>query len=115
MRLLSVRTGLPIALAAAGTAAYILWPALSPRAQRSSQATTEPNAMPEGSPVFTPAHRTALDAMRDFFNRHSEPVQPMAFTHKAHLANGMQCTNCHAGVDTGPDAAIPGVKFCMMC
>ena len=41
----------------------------------------------------TPAHRTALSAVRDFFNRQAQPVQPIAFTHKVHLANAMQCTN----------------------
>jgi Cytochrome c7 and related cytochrome c len=73
------------------------------------------NAGPQGSSIFTPAHRTALDALRDYFNRRPQPVQPIAFTHKAHLAAGMQCVNCHTGVDTGPDATLPSVKFCMMC
>ncbi len=67
------------------------------------------------SPVFTPAHRSALDAIKDFFNRHPIPIQPIAYTHKVHLAKGMQCTDCHIGVDQGPDAAIPGVKVCMTC
>ncbi len=69
----------------------------------------------ETSPVFTPAHRTALDSVREFFGRHPVPVQPIAYTHKVHLANGMQCINCHTGVDTGPDAQLPSVKLCMMC
>ena len=67
------------------------------------------------STVFTPAHRTALDAVRDFFGRRRTPVQPIAYTHKVHLANGMQCVNCHTGVDTGPDAQLPSVKLCMTC
>jgi hypothetical protein len=67
------------------------------------------------SPVFTPAHPTVLDALRDFFNRRPEPVQPIAYTHKVHLANGMQCTDCHVGVDEGPEARIPGVNVCMTC
>ena len=67
------------------------------------------------STVFTPAHRTALDAVRDFFGRRRTPVQPIAYTHKVHLANGMQCINCHTGVDTGPDAELPSVKLCMTC
>lgn len=56
-----------------------------------------------------------MDAVRDFFDVRRVPVQPIAFTHKAHLAAGMQCTDCHAGVDQGPDAAIPSVKLCMTC
>jgi cytochrome c7-like protein len=72
-------------------------------------------AQEANSPVFTPAHRTALEALREFFNRRPAPVQPIAYTHKAHLAHGMQCTDCHTGVDEGPDARIPGVSLCMTC
>jgi len=67
------------------------------------------------SPIFTPAHRSVRDAIRDFFNRRSEPVQPIAYTHKVHLANSMQCTDCHTSVEQGPVASIPGVQLCMTC
>lgn len=67
------------------------------------------------SSVFTPAHRTLVGALRDYFDRRPRPVQPIAYTHKVHLANGLQCTNCHVGVDTGPDARIPNIKICMTC
>jgi len=56
------------------------------------------------SPVFTPAHRSLADAIRDFFGMHPTPVQPIAYTHKVHLANGMDCTNCHTNVENGPVA-----------
>lgn len=71
-------------------------------------------AEPE-STVFTPAHATAMDAVREFFGYRAKPVQPIAYTHKVHLANGLVCTNCHVGVDQGPDARIPSVNFCMTC
>jgi hypothetical protein len=67
------------------------------------------------SPVFTPAHRSLADAIRDFFGMHPTPVQPIAYTHKVHLANGMECTNCHTNVENGPVAGIPSIKLCMMC
>jgi len=67
------------------------------------------------SPVFTPAHRTVGDAVREFFAVRPKIVQPIAYTHRVHLANGMQCTDCHVGVDQGPDARIPSVNFCMSC
>lgn len=70
---------------------------------------------PQLSPVFTPGHRRVLDAVREFFNRRPVPVQPIAYTHKVHLANGMQCTDCHTAVETGPVASIPGVQLCMTC
>jgi hypothetical protein len=65
--------------------------------------------------VFTTAHRTLLDAVREYFGIRSTPVQPIQFTHKVHLANGLQCVDCHVGVDQGPDARIPSVNFCMTC
>ena len=67
------------------------------------------------SDVFTTAHRTVVEAVREYFGIRSKPVQPIAYTHKVHLANGMQCTDCHVGVDRGPDARIPSVNFCMTC
>jgi Cytochrome c7 and related cytochrome c len=73
------------------------------------------SAPAQSSPVFTPAHRNFREAFNEFFSRHAQPVQPIAFTHKIHLANGLQCTNCHVGVDKGPDARIPSVNFCMTC
>lgn len=69
----------------------------------------------ESWPVFTPAHSTLWDAIRDFFNRRPEPVQPIAYTHKVHLANNIQCTDCHTSVESGPVAGIPGVQLCMTC
>jgi hypothetical protein len=42
-------------------------------------------------------------------------VQPIAYTHKVHLAMDMKCVDCHVGVDQGPDAQIPGVSRCMAC
>lgn len=66
--------------------------------------------------VFTPAHSGVRSAISDFLGRHpTQPAQPIAFPHKVHLAKGLQCDICHTGVNQGPDAAIPSVKFCMSC
>ena len=66
--------------------------------------------------VFTPAHPTATAAIKDFLDIHPEhPVQPIAYTHKVHLAKGLPCTFCHVGVDQGTEARIPGVNVCMSC
>jgi hypothetical protein len=67
------------------------------------------------SDIFTPAHPSVLAAVRDFLGIRPEPVQPIAFTHKVHLAYGFQCENCHVGVNQGPEAGIPSVQFCMSC
>jgi hypothetical protein len=105
------RWALGLTLVAASVLGWaLLEAALPPGAQRAPGPSDS-----RSSPVFTTAHPSALGAVRDFFERRPAPVQPVAYTHKVHLANGMQCENCHMGVDQGPDASIPGVKLCMMC
>ncbi len=99
----------------AGALAWALLEAALPAGPARPPGPSQGQGPGQSSGVFTPAHPTALAALRDFFNRRPEPVQPVAYTHKVHLANGLQCENCHVGVDTGPDAVIPGVQFCMTC
>src|SRR5438094_3776392 len=109
MRFLRLRSQLLPMVVASGLA-WALFRAVPAEVGRAPAQSAAPS-----STVFTPAHRTALDAVRDFFGRRRAPVQPIAYTHKLHLANGLQCINCHTGVDTGPDAALPSVKLCMTC
>ena len=75
------------------------------------------HASPSGTnnDVFTPGHRTAFSAVREYLGWRETPVQPIAFSHQVHLQKGLRCTNCHAGVDRGPDAKIPSVSLCMAC
>ena len=88
----------------------------SSRADTSVHADSADASQYLSSGVFTTAHPSAASAVTDFLDRHPEhPVQPIAYTHKVHLANGLQCEMCHVGVDQGPDARIPGVAFCMTC
>lgn len=82
---------------------------------RSSTAQTPAPAPVEDTGVYTTAHSSAYDAVREFFGIRPTPVQPIQFTHKVHLANQLQCVYCHTGVDQGPDATIPGTNFCMTC
>lgn len=86
-------------------------------AEHSSNAQSPASAaiQTEDTGVYTTAHSSASDAIREFFGIRSTPVQPIAFTHKVHLANQLQCVFCHAGVDQGPDASLPGTNFCMTC
>src|SRR5579863_2490980 len=94
-------------------AGAVIWAGARPGSTAAAPPAQSPGSA--SSEVFTPAHRTALEAIKDFFNLHPTPVQPIAYTHKVHLANGMHCTDCHVGVDTGPDARIPNVQLCMTC
>jgi hypothetical protein len=80
------------------------------RAQSNQPGTRQP------AQVFTPAHRSFGEAVRHFFSIRPEPVQPIAYQHKPHIEKAkLQCNFCHAAVDKGPVASIPGVKDCMVC
>jgi Cytochrome c7 and related cytochrome c len=67
------------------------------------------------STVFTPAHRTFVEAARDYFAIRSKPEQPIPFPHKTHIEKKAECTDCHESVEKGPVAGIPSVKTCMIC
>jgi hypothetical protein len=68
------------------------------------------------SSVFTPAHSTMGDAMRDFLGIVPRVEQPIPFPHKTHIAKGLTCTDyCHESVTKGPVAGLPSVKTCMIC
>jgi hypothetical protein len=41
--------------------------------------------------------------------------QPVAYSHKQHLALGLRCLDCHSGADTGAQATIPSVRKCLLC
>ncbi len=44
-----------------------------------------------------------------------ELEQPIRFNHKLHIAQDMECTNCHEGAESQPHATIPTVDKCMEC
>ena len=69
-----------------------------------------------GTPsVFTPANRSAGDAIRTHFGLRTEPQQPFPFSHQIHLAKELLCTDCHEGVERGPRAGLPSINTCMIC
>ena len=42
-------------------------------------------------------------------------VQPIEFPHNKHIANGLDCIDCHITVDTEAAAGLPSVRKCMLC
>ena len=42
-------------------------------------------------------------------------VQPIAYSHKQHIAMGLTCLDCHSSADTQAAATIPSVRKCMLC
>lgn len=67
------------------------------------------------SSVYTPARSSFGDAARTHFGLRPDPVQPFAYSHRIHLAQGLTCTDCHDGVERGPRAGLPGISTCMTC
>jgi hypothetical protein len=69
------------------------------------------------STVFTPAHATPGDAIREYLDRRPVGEQPIPFPHTTHVTKAMlKCTEyCHESVTKGPVAGLPSVKTCMIC
>jgi len=41
--------------------------------------------------------------------------QPVPFSHKAHVAAGSKCVDCHVSVERSARASIPQADRCMLC
>ncbi|MEI9811361.1 MAG: cytochrome c3 family protein [Acidobacteriota bacterium] len=41
--------------------------------------------------------------------------QPIAYSHKLHIAKGLTCLDCHITADVQAAATIPSVTKCMLC
>ena len=43
------------------------------------------------------------------------PVQPIPYSHKKHVALGLECRTCHVNPDPGKLMTFPPTAFCMGC
>jgi c(7)-type cytochrome triheme protein len=41
--------------------------------------------------------------------------QPVPYSHKAHLAQGLKCASCHRNDDPGESMGFPPERLCMSC
>ena len=99
----------PKAIAAAGAAAIVV----SVIGFFGGQLFSEDRRSPE---VFSTAHVSVGEAAQHFFGIRPDPIQPIAFVHKAHAeAAELQCTDCHLTVGRGPRAGIPDIRTCWSC
>jgi hypothetical protein len=48
-------------------------------------------------------------------SEHAPPVQPIAYSHKKHLALGLQCATCHTNPEPGNLMTFPATATCMSC
>jgi hypothetical protein len=46
---------------------------------------------------------------------HLPPVQPIPYSHKTHLALGLDCKTCHTNPDPGRLMTFPATSTCMSC
>lgn len=66
--------------------------------------------------VYSPAHRSASEAIRHFFGIRSEAAQPIAFVHRVHAEVAeLNCEDCHTTAARGPQASIPDIRTCWTC
>jgi len=43
------------------------------------------------------------------------PSEPIAYSHKQHIALGLRCLDCHSSADTSAYATLQSVRKCMLC
>ena len=48
-------------------------------------------------------------------SEHLAPAQPLPYSHKKHLALGLNCKDCHTNPEPGRLMAFPGTSKCMQC
>ncbi len=48
-------------------------------------------------------------------SEHTPPVQPIPYSHKQHLSQGLQCKDCHTNPEPGKVMTFPDTSKCMLC
>ncbi len=57
----------------------------------------------------------AKQEVPDNLAAHPAPQQPIPFSHKAHIAMGLYCQQCHTNPDPGAQMTLPATATCMVC
>lgn len=111
MRMRRKLRGLVLSLAVVMACGFLLlnWPS---RANSTRLSAPDRGLAPE---VFTTAHSSLLDSLRDFAGWRPQPIQAIAFTHKKHIENQIECVVCHQGVNESANAGLPSAKVCLHC
>lgn len=61
------------------------------------------------------AQQTVKPMVPDNPSPHPAPQQPLPYSHKQHLAFGLQCKDCHTNPDPGKLMTFPATSRCMQC
>ena len=91
------RRKISVAVVAAGSLLVVLCFALSTRGQK------------------TPAAQAPVKDVPDNPAEHKPPAQPIPYSHKTHIAFGLECKYCHTGPDPGRMMTFPSADTCMSC
>jgi Cytochrome c7 and related cytochrome c len=59
--------------------------------------------------------QTAKQMVPDNPSEHTPPAQPIPYSHKTHLAVGLECKDCHTNPDPGRLMTFPPASKCMQC
>src|SRR3974390_353584 len=62
-----------------------------------------------------PVRAIAKPMVPDNPSPHPAPEQPLPYSHKQHLALGLECKECHTNPEPGKLMTIPGAEKCMQC
>src|SRR5260370_21906882 len=63
----------------------------------------------------TPKPHAAKLMVPDNPSEHPAPEQPIPYSHKQHLALGLQCKECHTNPEPGKLMTFPATERCMQC
>jgi hypothetical protein len=70
----------------------------------------------KATPAKAPSKAAATDVLvGENLAPHPAPVQPIAYSHKTHLALGLQCKTCHTNPEPGKLMTFPATSTCMQC
>jgi len=58
---------------------------------------------------------TAKSVVADNPSEHPSPLQPISYSHKKHLALGLECKTCHTNPEPGKLMTFPDTARCMQC
>jgi cytochrome c7-like protein len=86
-----------IALAAAPALVIFLFAAMHLSAQQAATSQTVKSIVPDNP------------------SEHAPPAQPISYSHKKHLAQGLECKDCHTNPGPGKLMTFPGTDKCMLC
>lgn len=59
--------------------------------------------------------QAAKQMVPDNPSEHTPPAQPIPYSHKTHLAVGLECKDCHTNPEPGRLMTFPATSKCMQC